>query len=347
MSTATGPISTAPTPSGSTEVSNTRLYLGNLPRTGMLRTSYASSQFSPARLDRHAFTTANLTATVTKTDIENHFNKHGTGDILEIKLMNGFGFIEYKDAMDARDVVPAFLQFARGARNTRDGGSGGGNGNTSQERPPPRPRRTAHRMGVTGLPNDTSWQDLKDFARRSGLDVVYSETSRSGDGSVEFETAQDLATAIEKLNNTEFRDKVVTCTAIYRDRGRSRSPRRPYPPPRDDYDRRGPPPPRGGYSPRRDGPGYRDNYRDRSPRRDYYDDRMRYASPSRRPPMEDYPPPQRRYDDPYRRDYPPPDPYANRGPYDRPPPPRDFPPRDAGYPRDNGYPPRDYDRRYW
>jgi hypothetical protein len=22
--------------------------------------------------------------------------------------MNGFGFIEYKDAMDARDVVPAF-----------------------------------------------------------------------------------------------------------------------------------------------------------------------------------------------------------------------------------------------
>ncbi|CAK7226110.1 hypothetical protein SBRCBS47491_006117 [Sporothrix bragantina] len=226
--------------------------------------------------------------------------------------MNGFGFIEYKDAMDARDVVPAYR-----------------------------------------LPNDTSWQDLKDFARRSGLDVVYSETSRSGDGSVEFETAQDLATAIEKLNQTEFRDKVVTCTAIShtdfqnRDRGRSRSPRRPYPPHRDDYDRRGPPPPRGGYSPRRDGPGYRDNYRDRSPRRDYYD-MPRYPSPPRRAPMEEYhPPPQRRYDDPYRRDYPPPDPYANRGPYDRPPPPRDFPPREVGYPRDGGYPPRDYDRRYW
>ncbi|CAK7566355.1 MAG: hypothetical protein SEPTF4163_004295 [Sporothrix epigloea] len=179
MSTATGPISAAPTPSGSTEVSNTRLYLGNLPRT------------------------------VTKTDIENHFNKHGTGDILEIKLMNGFGFIEYKDAMDARDVVPAFhgstfmgerltVQFARGARATREG-----NSNTPQERPPPRPRRTGHRMGITGLPTDTSWQDLKDFARRSGMDVVYSETSRSGDGSVEFETAQDLATAIEKLNQTD------------------------------------------------------------------------------------------------------------------------------------------------
>lgn len=42
----------------------------------------------------------------TKQDVEAHFNTHGTGEITEIKLMNGFGFIEYKDAMDARDVVP-------------------------------------------------------------------------------------------------------------------------------------------------------------------------------------------------------------------------------------------------
>ncbi len=45
----------------------------------------------------------------TKTDVEAHFNTHGTGEITEIKLMNGFGFIEYKDAMDARDVVPGKL----------------------------------------------------------------------------------------------------------------------------------------------------------------------------------------------------------------------------------------------
>lgn len=45
------------------------------------------------------------------------------------------------------------VQFARGARATREG-----NSNTPQERPPPRPRRTGHRMGITGLPTDTSWQ---------------------------------------------------------------------------------------------------------------------------------------------------------------------------------------------
>lgn len=43
---------------------------------------------------------------VTKQDVEDHFNTHGSGKITDIKLMNGFGFIEYEDAMDARDVVP-------------------------------------------------------------------------------------------------------------------------------------------------------------------------------------------------------------------------------------------------
>lgn len=43
---------------------------------------------------------------MTKKDIEEYFGSHGAGKITEIKLMNGFGFIEYEDAMDARDVVP-------------------------------------------------------------------------------------------------------------------------------------------------------------------------------------------------------------------------------------------------
>jgi RNA recognition motif. (a.k.a. RRM, RBD, or RNP domain) len=48
----------------------------------------------------------------TKQDIEDHFSTHGTGKITEIKLMNGFGFIEYEDAMDARDIVPGSVSYA-------------------------------------------------------------------------------------------------------------------------------------------------------------------------------------------------------------------------------------------
>ncbi|KAG9239438.1 hypothetical protein BJ875DRAFT_448093 [Amylocarpus encephaloides] len=302
------------------EVSATRLYLGNLPRNA------------------------------TKADVEAHFNKHGTGEITEIKLMNGFGFIEYKDALDARDVVPAFhgsefmgerltVQFARGSR-AREGHL------ANNERTAPRPRRTPHRMQISGLPGETSWQDLKDFARQSSLDVVYSETGRDRDGKgsfVEFETAVDLKTAVEKLDGREFKGVRVTCVAdtqpdIPRDVRRSRSPmRRPFP---DDYGRRGP---SRGYSPRRDGGGG-GGYRDRSPpRRDYYeDDRGRYRSPPRvRGPIDDYPPPRGRFEDPYRREYP--DPYLNG--HGRPPPydrgPRDYPPRERrGYGED--YPPSRY-----
>ena len=47
-----------------------------------------------------------LVFAVTKEDIQAHFSKDGTGNITEVKLMNGFGFIEYDDPLDARDMVP-------------------------------------------------------------------------------------------------------------------------------------------------------------------------------------------------------------------------------------------------
>ncbi|KAF2148205.1 hypothetical protein K461DRAFT_208596, partial [Myriangium duriaei CBS 260.36] len=200
------------------DVSATRLYLGNLPR--------------------HA----------TKSDVAQHFESHGTGEIVDIKLMNGFGFVEYKDSMDARDVVPDLdgtdfmgerlvVQFARGGSKPQRDFDG------PSHRAPPRPRRTVHRMTITGLPAETSWQDLKDFARSPGLDVVYSEVSRdrenpgSGRGFVEYETADDLASAVEKLDGSDFKGGPVQCISdpqselprgpppqAPRDRFRSRSP---------------------------------------------------------------------------------------------------------------------------
>ncbi|KAI9698615.1 MAG: hypothetical protein M1820_007414 [Bogoriella megaspora] len=320
------------------DVSSTRLYLGNLPRNA------------------------------TKSDVENHFNSHGTGEITEIKLMNGFGFIEYKDAMDARDVVPdgsdfmgerLVVQFARGSRRP--------DGYHDAPRAAPRPRRTQFRMTITGLPVETSWQDLKDFARQSGLDVVYSEVGRERDGAgagkgfVEYETADDLRSAVEKLDGTDFKGAAVRCIPDTqaevprpppRDRYRSRSPgpRRGFggghPYDGDYYDRRGPP---RAWSPRRD------DYRRRTPPREYYDNRGRYGrSPPRGGPHDDYPPPRRPYpEDPYDRARPPPrdgypaDPYVNGhgrsggygGGYDRPPSPRRPRSPRGGYPEER--------RPYW
>jgi hypothetical protein len=55
------------------------------------------------------------------------------------------------------------VQFARGSRHREQGpggpgGGGGGGGYNHDRNSAPRPRRTPHRMQITGLPNDTSWQ---------------------------------------------------------------------------------------------------------------------------------------------------------------------------------------------
>ncbi|PNS19420.1 hypothetical protein CAC42_2597 [Sphaceloma murrayae] len=326
------------------------------------------------------WTALHWTSAPTKQDVADHFATHGTGEIVEIKLMNGFGFVEYKDSMDARDVVPAFhgsdfmgerlvVQFARGGNKPPREFDG------PPHRAPPRPRRTVHRMTISGLPPETSWQDLKDFARQPGLDVVYSEVGRdrgdanSARGFVEYETAEDLASAVEKLDGTNFKGGPVQCISDPqsevprgpppgRDRFRSRSPpRRGYPPPPVDdfyYDRRGPP---RGYSPRRD------DFRRRSPPRGYYDDRRgpdpyapRSPPPRSRgyPPVDDFPPRGRYADDPYGAPppprggrYPPDDGFANghgREPYGGPPPRSPPPPRarDRGF--GGGY---ERGRDYW
>lgn len=44
------------------------------------------------------------------------------------------------------------VQFARGSRHRENGGF------QAQERSAPRPRRTPHRMQISGLPTETSWQ---------------------------------------------------------------------------------------------------------------------------------------------------------------------------------------------
>lgn len=188
---------------------------------------------------------------------------------------------------------------------------------------------------------------------------------------VEFETAADLKTAVEKLDNQDFKGSNVRCTADVchpcmplsypspltctqtqaeiprNDRYRSRSPpsrRGGYSPAHGGYyNRREPPPPRD-YSPRRDS-GYR--RRSPHPRHDYYerDHGRSYRSPpprgdARGPPISDpYPVP---------RDYERGDSYPtslSRDRYD------DAPYPASGYQRRVRSPPRGYPYverpRYW
>ncbi|CCA73791.1 hypothetical protein PIIN_11698 [Serendipita indica DSM 11827] len=135
------------------------------------------------------------------------------------------------------------------------GGPGGGGG-----RPP---RVPGIRLVVTGVSRDTSWQDLKDFARQAG-NVTFADIDRDvpNQGVIEYSTREEADQAIRDLDGKEIRGTSVRVALD---------------------DRRGAV--GGGYSRGSDRYGGSDRYnggggggyrrdRSRSPRR--YDDRRRY-----------------------------------------------------------------------
>ncbi|MBW0518515.1 hypothetical protein O181_058230 [Austropuccinia psidii MF-1] len=214
----------------------------------------------------------------TRSDIEKYFGRYGT--LLDVRIMAGFGFLEYDSVRDAEDAVHdlngrdlmgerLIVEFAKAPRGREVYGGGAGFGG---------PRRGGFRLIVKGISHETSWQDLKDFARQAG-NVTRADVDRNmpGEGLIEYATQDDADNAIRKLDGTDLKGMVVT---VFEDRpggggrrDRSRSPG--YRETRDrDRDR----------SPR-DRSRDRDRDRDRSPRerRGGYD-RERRRSP---PPRED------------------------------------------------------------
>jgi len=152
-------------------------------------------------------------------------------------MKNGFCFIEYNDRRDADDCVRngdgieldgkrLAVEFARGVRRSRQtpvGGRGGG-----------------FRVKVEGMSSKTSWQDLKDFARKSGCEVAFTDVWMDRGkkyGVIEFQSADDSRKAVKELDNTKLDDVTVHVVedqsagkrSRSRSRGRSsrgRSPRR-------------------------------------------------------------------------------------------------------------------------
>ncbi|EJD02199.1 RNA-binding domain-containing protein [Fomitiporia mediterranea MF3/22] len=218
----------------------------------------------------------------TRTDeVTKYFD--GFGPLVDVRVMTGFGFVEFESSRDAEDalrdirgkpflgsnIVVEFAKENRGRRNDYEDRSFA-----------PRRRPAGIRISVDNISKDTSWQDLKDFGREAGS-VSFADIDREvpGRGILEYASRDDAEQAVKELDGKELRGQPVHVTM--------------------DEDRGGPD------NFRRDD-GYRgDRYRDRG---DRYDRNDRFsARPPRRgrsgspPPRRDEgarsPPPRRDYDD--------------------------------------------------
>ncbi|KAJ2004562.1 Serine/arginine-rich splicing factor 6 [Coemansia thaxteri] len=233
---------------------------------------------------------------VRERDLEQLFK--GYGEIRDICLLSGFGFVEFRDRRDAEDVMHDFnnrdfmgerllIEPARvdRRRERSDRGFGGPPPGRRDDRRDDRddrgrrmgsasaPQRTPYRMLVENLSSSVSWQDLKDFARRAG-EVSFADAHklRPGEGIVEFIDESGLRTALRKLDGEDLRGRRVTLREDSASRGGGHGGGRP---PRDrSYSPRRAAPRDRSYSPRRQersrsrsySPAYRrSSHRSRSP----------------------------------------------------------------------------------
>lgn len=256
-------------------------------------------------------------------DIEDAFKVFGRINRFDFK--GSFAFIEYEDVRDAEDAIKDMngrkvdsstivVEMARGKPRAE--------GESTFK-----PRSSGFRVTVEGISGDTSWQDLKDFARTCARPIYTNvENGRDGEkvGVIEFETEDDMDRAIRQLSGEtlhghhvrlERQDAASGPSAAgersgggdydrgappaydrgggggYSDRPRDRGyggGARDYPPARDDYDR--------GYGygngpPSRYDDRDRGGYRDREYRPEYRDRDVDRAPPTRRSYSDDRAPP--------------------------------------------------------
>ncbi|KAI8379084.1 uncharacterized protein BYT42DRAFT_567394 [Radiomyces spectabilis] len=168
-------------------------------------------------------------------DLERLFK--GYGDIVEVNVKSGFGFVEFRNPRDAEDAVYDFhgteflgerliVELARGTRRGRDERGG--------RRRDDRPH---YRLVVENVAPGTTWQELKDVMRKAG-EVTFADIlkNRPGEGVVEFSHRSDMEYALKKLDDYELNgerlrlreDKGRRSSRRSRSRSvsRSRSPRR-------------------------------------------------------------------------------------------------------------------------
>ncbi|OQV14290.1 putative Serine/arginine-rich splicing factor 1 [Hypsibius exemplaris] len=162
----------------------------------------------------------NLPATIRERDIEDIFGRYGKIDNMNLRTDNrhSFAFLDYDHSSDAEaairgedrtymDGLRIRVEYSHTSKdgNRRDSHHDDRGGRGRGLRPNTEAiRRSTYRAYVSGLPNSTSWQDLKDHMRDAG-DIGFADVYSDGTGCVEYLREEDLKYAIKKLDDTKIR----------------------------------------------------------------------------------------------------------------------------------------------
>ncbi|KIJ37352.1 hypothetical protein M422DRAFT_260012 [Sphaerobolus stellatus SS14] len=161
------------------------------------------------------------------------------GEIMESRIMDGFGFVEFKRLKDAKEVVAAFnrrpflgeqlshsfhtvtmlytivlyppLSIGCEFAKPKSAESVSPRSLPEERREAPKSVTARYCVWVFNLSEWTRWQDLKDFGRTGGRSVAFSDIDSSDQslGFIEYYSAYDAIAAANLLDKTELRGNIV------------------------------------------------------------------------------------------------------------------------------------------
>lgn len=155
----------------------------------------------------------NLPMDIRTREVEDLFYKYGRIKDIDVKFPSrppAFAFVDFEDSRDADDAIDGRDGYEYDGHRLRvepANASGRRGGGGASSRFPRNVRGTGeYCVEVSNLPPRASWQDLKDYMRKAG-DVVFSEVDGRGGAVVEYTNKKDVRYAVEKLDDTEFRNR--------------------------------------------------------------------------------------------------------------------------------------------
>lgn len=181
---------------------------------------------------RNKIVVFNLPDDTRESDLEDLFDKFGR--INRIAIRNGrnarLAFLEFDDRRDAEDAIDRRhdyeyrgnrirVEFSTGerrrdsrrrGRSSRRRGGGGGRRGGGGRTPRPGPggfklNPTWHKVSLKGMPDGSSWQDMKDFLRPTAS-AKFTEATGT-DGMAGFATKDEAMRVVEELNDAKFRSR--------------------------------------------------------------------------------------------------------------------------------------------
>jgi len=143
----------------------------------------------------------NLRSEITERQLEDVFSPYGQIRAVALKQQAGmhFAFVEFEDSRDAQAAIKARNGFNLKGCILRVEMPRAAAANLGKPR-----ATTVKRLLIHGLPDNVTWQELKESLKQSSAPVIFSDTKADGTSVVEVSAQRDVENIVHTFDGQNF-----------------------------------------------------------------------------------------------------------------------------------------------